>query len=397
MSAGFVDAAIYIHFPYCLRKCPYCDFSSIASSRAAIDHFRYARSLVQELDQRLQHCDTSKLTFRSIYIGGGTPSLWDPAALQFALAQICERFCLKLPSLEVSAECNPSSFDESCASAMRDCGINRFSLGVQSLNDQELRFLGRLHDAQSAVSAVSAAVKSGCRVSADLIYGLPDQDQDRVVDFAKRLVGVGVGHLSAYLLGVEPNTPFGEMLRAGAFPQIDESKVVASYLGMSDAMVAQGFEHYEVSSYALAGHHCLHNEIVWRGGQYLGLGSGAVGCLQLRDGRRIRYTNSSNPERYMTELAAGHDPFQASALLDALEVVDDSMRLQELIMLGLRLAEGVDIDAAGQDAGLRGWTAAREREVSRLLRLGRICKSQNRVWIPRREWIWENDTTARLL
>jgi oxygen-independent coproporphyrinogen-3 oxidase len=212
---------VYVHFPWCLAKCPYCDFVSYAvgvEARAAADTAErdraYADAVLREIDARAAVLATR--TLGSVFFGGGTPSLWTPPDLGRVLQAILGP---RNNNLETTTECNPTSIDEDRARALHDVGVNRLSIGVQSLSDERLRFLGRLHDARGAVAAVQGALRSGIpRVSADLIFGLPGQTPEQACEEAARLVDLGLQHLSCYQLTIEPGTLFGELARRGRVP-----------------------------------------------------------------------------------------------------------------------------------------------------------------------------------
>jgi oxygen-independent coproporphyrinogen-3 oxidase len=389
---------VYVHFPWCLAKCPYCDFVSYAQGdRAAIDHAGYADAVIRELDARAAAAAwTGRGKLHSVFFGGGTPSLWEPRELGRVLARIGARLD---PSadLEVTVECNPSSIDEDRARALHDAGVNRLSIGVQSLSDDRLRFLGRLHDAKGALEAVRGALRSGVpRVSADLIFGQPGQSSRDACDEAGALVDLGLDHLSCYQLTIEPGTRFGELSKRGRLPLADDGAVADAFLALDDALRARGFEHYEISNYARPGQGARHNLGYWRGHEYLGLGCAAYGFLRQDapgsdDGgppaaRGVRYRNEVLPERYARGAPASEEALDAPTLL------------RERIMLGLRTAEGVDIDAAARSLGLRdaGWTPSRERAAAWLAERGRVVRERGVARIPRAAWLWADDTAARL-
>ncbi len=396
-------AGVYVHFPYCLAKCPYCDFVSyVPPEGSAIDHRGYADAVLRELDRRAPGFEGR--TLGSIFFGGGTPSLWEPHELGRVLAGI--RAAFLVPSIgadgadevevEVTVECNPTSLDEDRARALVDAGVGRISIGVQSLRDERLKFLGRRHDAAGAVAAVKGAVRAGVpRVSGDLIFGLPDQPPEEARQEAIELAELGLRHLSAYQLTIEPGTRFGELARRGRLPLADDGATADAFLAIDAALADRGLDHYEISNYAAPGQEARHNLGYWRGEEYLGLGCGAFGFVRVPPASASpascegeRWRNDPSPERY---LASGGET-------STREPLDAETLLRERIMLGLRMREGVDLDASARDLGLdAGWTDDRRRAAAKLESRGRLALEGARARIPRSAWLWTDDTAARLM
>jgi oxygen-independent coproporphyrinogen-3 oxidase len=380
---------VYVHFPWCLAKCPYCDFVSYATERANVDHAAYADAVLREL--ALRKAAFEGRTVATVFFGGGTPSLWEPRQLGRVLAGV--RGALRCEAdLEVTVECNPTSLDPGRAAALRDEGVNRLSIGVQSLRDDHLRYLGRLHDADGALRAIDAALASGIdRVSADLIFGLPDQPPDDARDQAGRLAARGLKHLSCYQLTIEPGTRFGELARRGRLPMADEGRVVAAFAAIDAALEARGLRHYEISNYAEPGEEARHNLGYWRGDEYLGLGCGAYGFARepaapSAPAHGHRYRNVVEPARYFA------DPGREASR----EALDAGALLRERIMLGLRLRGGFDLAEAGRALGIDPWTAERRRAAGALAARNRLEISDGRLSIPRDAWVFTDDTAARL-
>ena len=282
-------ASIYVHFPWCLAKCPYCDFVSYASEREDIDHVGYADAVLREAEGRARQLESRgrDLAVGSIFFGGGTPSLWEPRELGRVLARLRDIFPTRPDGadLEISVECNPTSLDADRARALGDVGVNRLSIGTQSLRAEQLKFLGRLHDPDGARRAIEAALASGiARVSTDLIFGLPEQSTEDARGQALALADTGLRHLSCYQLTIEPGTQFGERKKRGLLPMADEAIVADAFLAIEEALEARGLRHYEISNYAVPGEEARHNLAYWRGDEYLGLGCAAFGFA--RDERR---------------------------------------------------------------------------------------------------------------
>jgi putative oxygen-independent coproporphyrinogen III oxidase len=413
MTDETASAGVYVHFPWCLAKCPYCDFVSYASPKEDIDHAAYADAVVREIEARAPLFSGRRV--RTVFFGGGTPSLWAPQELGRVLARVKELLCdgstSSLADLEVTVECNPTSLDEDRARALADVGVNRLSIGVQSLRDDRLRHLGRLHDAKGAREAVRGAMRAGMpRVSADLIFGTPGQSATEARDEALELVELGLAHLSCYQLTIEPGTRFGELARRGRLPLADDGMVAEAFLAIDDALLGRGLRHYEVSNFARPGEEARHNLGYWRGDEYLGVGCAAVGFvrkqneggLTVQSGREmargVRYRNAALPERFVEGTlsakrgVAGDD----DGISDSSELLDAQTLLRERIMLGLRVEDGLDVEVAAESLHTPGWTPERMRAAVWLEKRGRIVRSGSRVRIPRDAWLWTDDTAARL-
>jgi oxygen-independent coproporphyrinogen-3 oxidase len=391
--------SVYVHFPWCLAKCPYCDFVSYAAPRESIDHVGYADAVLREIDGRAAIA-AGGLTIASVFFGGGTPSLWEPRELGRVLARVRERFtCTE--DLEVTVECNPTSLDRDRARAMRAVGVGRVSIGTQSLRQDQLKFLGRLHDASGARAAIDDALASGMpRVSTDMIFGLPGQTPEDARDQALTLADLGLAHLSCYQLTIEPGTQFGELAKRGRLPLADDGLVAESFLAIDEALAGRGLAHYEISNYARPGEEARHNLGYWRGDPYVGLGCAAYGMLLTRDvePRAVRYRNAVDPRKYVeaTRAIASDRIGEGDGVSISSEPLDAEARLRERIMLGLRLASGIDMAACATDLGIDVWTASRSREVARLEERGRLVREGDHLRIPRAAWLWTDDTAARL-
>jgi putative oxygen-independent coproporphyrinogen III oxidase len=392
-----MHAAVYVHFPFCLRKCSYCDFASDPVRRELVPHDAYARAVIREWHLRNELLGKA-VSPTSVYFGGGTPSLWASWALARVIQEISQGG-LRGGGLEVTAECNPCSVGTQEIVALRDAGVTRLSVGVQSLDPARLALLGRAHDGAQALATLAAARAARfASVSADMIYGAPGEAVRDAVQDAEELVGAGVDHVSAYMLTVPGESSLAAGIRSGQISAPDDGVAAEAFVAVSDWLTAAGYEHYEVSNFARAGFESQHNLWVWRGGPYVGLGAGAVGCARLRDGRVVRTRNTRNAARYMEAVKASSaaDLAEAGGVVEEAEELEASTLLCERIMLGLRLAEGVDIRAAGEELGAEGWTRRRLRAARMLEGRGRLRIDGDRVTVPRRQWIWEGDTAAWL-
>jgi putative oxygen-independent coproporphyrinogen III oxidase len=378
---------VYVHFPWCLEKCPYCDFVSFKTTRESIDHERYADAIVAELQVRAAALPDHEL--RSIFLGGGTPSLWEPRSIARVIDAIATSF--RSADLEVTAECNPTSLDRSRARGLIAAGVNRLSIGVQSLDGDQLKFLGRLHDTEMARTSLDAAIAEAPRVSADLIFGLPKQSAKDAALHAAELVDRGLSHLSAYALTIEPGTRFGELARRGRLPIAEEDATCDAFLAIEDALAGRGLRHYEVSNYARAGQEARHNLGYWRGHSYLGLGCAAYGCVPSKTGA-IRYRNDPDPKRYVEAALA------RSEVTSTTEELDGETLLRERIMLGLRLADGLDLAAAAHEVGVDAEVAWQNRAatIDRLSREGALSVEGTRLRIPPARRLSTDGIAARL-
>jgi len=352
---------LYIHFPYCLSKCPYCDFASTVVKQ--IPEQRYAQGLLRELELRLRL--TPQLEGRpleSVYFGGGTPSLWAPRLVEDVLQGVREHLPLA-SDVEVTLEANPDASDARRFEAFRGIGINRLSIGVQSFQPRTLRALGRTHDGNAAERAFAAARAAGFdNLSLDFIYGIQGQSVRDAVADARRAVSLGPEHLSAYALTLDreslaEDVPLAKQLARGEVSLPAEDEVLAMANGIRGVYAAHGYERYETSNYAQPELHSRHNALYWTGGEYLALGAGATGYL-----RPIRYSNHRSADRYFASVEAGELPEMSREHLGAREL------FEERLAMGLRLSNGIDLSGVCQAFGES--LAARTTEVNRLTTAG---------------------------
>jgi len=376
---------VYIHFPWCARKCPYCDFATEPREATAIPHAAYADAVLRELEARAPTLEGAELV--SVFFGGGTPSLWDTSELGRVLTGIRGAFAQHAGEVEVTVECNPSSLSAQGVEGLARAGVNRLSVGVQSLSDDRLRFLGRLHDSRGALAALRDATRVFSRVSADLMFGMPGQTPRALEAEIDALLELGLWHISAYALTIEPATPFGEQARSGALLQAPEDDFAHMFEAAHAHFAKAGLDHYEVSNYAARGQESRHNQHYWRGGSYLGLGAAAVGCLPAGQGAR-RYRNHPKPERYMQRAdTAEREVFE--------EDLDGHALVREALMLGLRTREGVDLEALAGRVGfdpLKGREAALSRRQAR----GDVVLVDGNLRIPVERWLMLDGIIADL-
>ncbi|HXW25130.1 MAG TPA: radical SAM family heme chaperone HemW [Xanthobacteraceae bacterium] len=331
---------VYVHWPFCLSKCPYCDFNSHVR-HAAIDEARFVRAFAHEIAATAERVPGRQAA--SIFFGGGTPSLMQPATVGAILDAIARHWSVAR-DVEVTLEANPTSVEATRFRGYRAAGVNRVSLGVQALDDGALAALGRLHSADEALAAVAIARAAFPRYSFDLIYARPGQTVAAWRDELARAIAQAADHLSLYQLTIEPDTPFAALQAAGKLAIPDDDAARALYDATQQVCAAHGLPAYEISNHARPGGECRHNLIYWRYGEYAGVGPGAHGRLDI-DGRRRATATEKNPERWLDLVEArGHGL-----------VVDDALtrteKADELLLMGLRLAEGIDMQRYADRAG----------------------------------------------
>ena len=324
--------AVYVHWPFCLSKCPYCDFNSHVR-HATIDEARFVRAFEGELAATAAR--TPGRTVSTIFFGGGTPSLMQPATVQATLDAIGKYWSVA-PDVEVTLEANPTSVEAARFRGYRAAGVNRVSLGVQALDDVSLKQLGRLHTAQEALEAVAIARSIFTRYSFDLIYARPQQTLAAWSAELKRAIGEAAEHLSLYQLTIEPETPFFGLHKAGKLTLPDEDLARDLYDLTQSVCAEAGLPAYEISNHARPGAECRHNLVYWRGHDYAGVGPGAHGRLSM-DGRRYATETEKRPEAWLARVEAqGH-----GLIVD--EKLTPGEQADEFLLMGLRLAEGIDL------------------------------------------------------
>jgi len=336
-AAGF---GIYVHWPFCEAKCPYCDFNSHV--RPTIDEARWTAALARELSHYADQ--TAGSTVTSVFFGGGTPSLMSPQSVGRLIDRVCSLWPVA-DDVEITLEANPSSVEAEKFRGFRDAGVNRLSVGVQSLKDPDLRFLGRVHDAAAGRRALAVAESVFANYSADFIYALPDQTgQDWGRELADILALAGP-HLSLYQLTIEPNTGFAGAVRRGALQPLDDDRAAALLDVTEAATAAAGLPAYEVSNHARPDHQSRHNLTYWRYGDYVGVGPGAHGRID-RAGARFATIQQRKPETWLGAVeASGHGTASQSR-------IDAAAQVEEMLLMGLRLTEGVDLSTVADRTGV---------------------------------------------
>jgi putative oxygen-independent coproporphyrinogen III oxidase len=322
---------VYVHWPFCLSKCPYCDFNSHVR-HAPIDEERFAAAFAREIATTAARLPDREVT--SIFLGGGTPSLMRPQTVGAILDAIGSNWRVA-EHVEVTLEANPTSVEATRFAGYRAAGVNRVSLGVQALDDASLKMLGRLHTAREALDAVAIARRSFERYSFDLIYARPDQTPQMWREELGRAIAEAAEHLSLYQLTIEEDTPFFGLHAAGKLKTPDEAVARALYDVTQEVCDSHGLPAYEISNHARPGAECRHNLVYWRGQEYAGIGPGAHGRLDL-DGSRHAISNEKRPETWLMRVEASG----RGAVTD--ELLNSEERADEFLLMGLRLAEGID-------------------------------------------------------
>jgi putative oxygen-independent coproporphyrinogen III oxidase len=327
-----IPLSLYIHLPWCVQKCPYCDFNSHAL-KAALPEADYVRALLADFDAQLPLIQGRPLV--SIFFGGGTPSLFSGAAIQQVLNHVAKH--VALPP-EITLEANPGTVDEARFHDFHLAGVNRLSLGVQSLQDDKLKTLGRIHGREAALRAIAAARKAGFdNLNIDLMFALPDQSIDDALSDLQTALAEAPTHLSWYQLTIEPNTLFHH--QPPVLPSDDFT--LEMQLAGQTLLKEKGFQHYEVSAYAKGGLRCAHNLNYWEFGDYLGIGAGAHSKIT-RDDQVLRFMQPKHPQSYLRE--AHHAPM--------MQVVSAKDLVFEFMLNGLRLSEGVPVSLFSERTGL---------------------------------------------
>ena len=332
--------ALYIHFPWCERKCPYCDFNShqIKDGKSGFDEARYLKALIADLETELPRIWGRQV--HSIFIGGGTPSLLSGSGMQELLSAVRARINLE-PDAEITMEANPGSVETEKFATFAKAGINRVSLGIQSFQDEQLKALGRIHNGKEARAAIAIALEHFKSVNIDLMYGLPKQTLEQARDDIETALSFNTPHLSLYNLTLEPNTYF-----ASFPPQLPNEEIIDAIFEQNLALLSKaGYQRYEVSAYAKKGQECKHNLNYWRFGDYIGIGAGAHGKISFPD-KVTRQLREKHPEQYMQAMET-----QGHALVEVRDVTAQDLPFEFMLNV-LRLSEGVQTITFSERTGL---------------------------------------------
>ncbi|NKB42954.1 MAG: coproporphyrinogen III oxidase [Alphaproteobacteria bacterium] len=381
--------ALYVHWPFCVSKCPYCDFNSHVVE--AVDHGEWRDALLRELEFEARR--NPGATLQSIFFGGGTPSLMDASTTK-AVIEAAKSHWLPVDDLEITLEANPGTVDSERFAAFHDAGINRLSLGVQSLDDEQLKFLGRRHSAAEARVAVQRAGEAFNRLSFDLIYARPGHTaaewESELSEALELLSTAGGGHLSCYQLTIEDHTPFKTEFDRGTFTLPDEDGGSNLFDLTQDILSAAGLPAYEVSNHARTGDACRHNVHVWQGGAYAGIGPGAHGRIK-SDGVVRSTQRLKPPAQWLKRVAAEGHGSQSETLLTARQ------RAEEMVMLALRLDSGLDLIHLERATGLSRYDVLSRENITALSSEGLLTVSENGLQTTRRGRLVLNGIAQTLL
>ena len=372
--------SLYVHLPWCLKKCPYCDFNSHEIATTGLPEQQYLDALVADLDAALALVWGRSV--HSIFIGGGTPSLFSPEAIDRLLADIRARLRLS-PACEITLEANPGTFERDRFRAFRGAGVTRLSVGVQSFNDTHLKALGRVHDRAQALAAVKEAAQAFDTFNLDLMYALPGQTMEGLREDLSTALALGSPHISIYHLTIEPNTYFAK------FPPVvpDQDTAYEMLDLVTAATGAQGMERYEVSAYAKPGHRCWHNLNYWQFGDYLGIGAGAHSKLSFAH-RVVRQVRHREPRLYMEKARAG------DCIASHQEVARADLPF-EFMLNALRLKDGFELAYFAERTGLP--LSAIAKVLDEAERKGLIGRDLARVWPTERGFDFLNDLQSLFL
>ena len=355
--------ALYIHWPFCARKCPYCDFNSHV--RETVDHAAWQAALIADLRHEAELAGGERL--ESVFFGGGTPSLMPPALVAALLAE-AERLWGFAPCIEITLEANPSSVEAERFAGLAAAGVNRVSLGLQSLDDAALRFLGRLHDASEGLAALRTAQKVFERVNADFIYARPGQTEADWRDELSRALDLGTSHLSLYQLTIEPGTRFATDVRLGSFAPLEDDPAADLFALTRELTTAAGLPAYEISNHARPGEESRHNLAYWRYQDYVGIGPGAHG----RRGNRATLRHRK-PENWLDAVAErGHGIVEERTL-------GRREQASEALLMGLRLREGIDLATLSQRFGIPAEQLIERQRLQLHASLGLMLQAGTRI------------------
>ncbi len=385
--------SLYVHIPFCTAKCGYCDFNSYAGHEHLIPS--YSEALVREA--QLWRGATAGRPMATVFFGGGTPSLMPPEELKPLMDGLRSAFGIA-PDAEVTLEANPGSLDEPYLRGLLDLGFNRLSLGVQSFHDDELRALDRLHSVEDAKAAYRAARAAGFRnVSLDLIFGLPEQPLERWQRSVEEALLLAPEHLSLYGLTVEEGTPLARDVARGRTPPPDPDAQADQYAWTQERLARAGYEHYEISNWARSGYRSRHNLTYWECREYLGLGAGAHSDLGA-----TRFANAASPAQYLSlvdeswRAAQGGDGRTPMRQVVSGETITPELAMADMLILGLRLVEGVSLAGFAERFELEAMDAfgGRLREP---LEIGLLEVADGRLRLTERGRLLGNEVFARLL
>lgn len=362
------NVALYIHWPWCKHKCPYCDFNSHVNPIA--DEEQYKSAILQELKQHKKHVSNHILT--SVFFGGGTPSLMSEKTVSEILNEVNNSYHIE-KNTEITLEANPTSSESKKFESFANSGINRFSIGVQSLEMKDLKFLGREHSVDEALKAVEMALKMTGNVNLDLIYGLPEQDLQKWLTNLEQLLSIGTTHLSAYQLTVEKNTQLYKSVLNGLVTELDTDSQFKFYDETCQLLSNNGFNQYEVSNFSKPGFDCKHNHHVWQYQTYLGIGAGAHGRIITQNNEVIATSNYKMPNKYTEQVLELNEPQNINRQLSNQEIVE------ETLLMSLRLKEGVNLNELNQKLDKPWENYIEQSGYEKMIKIGFIKATKERL------------------
>ncbi len=376
-------AGIYIHVPFCLRKCSYCDFYSLPLPGQEVLE-QYSNSLIKELQARAPYWQNHY--FSTVYLGGGTPSLLDPAQIEKILKAVFSNYNITI-NPEISMEANPATLNLLSLQELLTAGINRISLGVQSFQEDELQLLGRIHGVREVEDTVLALDKSGFKnYNLDLIYGIPGQSLQDWIYNLRMAVQCHPQHISTYLLQLDPGTPLAQKIQLGNLPGGNDDLEANMYDSTINYLSAAGYQHYEISNFAKPEYECRHNLIYWQAHEYLGLGCGAV---SYRDGRRT--INKPDLNAYLTRIQIGQD-----CESELLEAMSSREKLTDAVILGLRMIEGIKPSYLSQRFGI-DFNQEYHAIIEKLVEDGLLIMVKDRVCLSRQGYFLSNQVFCQFI
>ena len=376
-------AGIYLHVPFCVKKCDYCDFISFPEKGMAKEYFA---ALWREIE--LCRGENRDRQFNTVFFGGGTPSALPPSYIAQTMEHIRQNF--DLTNVEATIECNPGTVDEEKLTAYKNAGFNRISLGVQSFDDRLLRGIGRIHTAKEAEEAVLLARAAGFdNINIDLMYGLPNQTQDDYISSIERAAELDVQHISAYSLILEEGTRLYDRVKNGETTLPDDDVVYDMHRAGMKRLKELGYTRYEISNYAKPGRRSLHNMNYWNVGEYLGLGLNSSSAL-IKDGKLTRFSNAQTMEEYLSDIGKDSLPRRDE------QVIDVSEEMFEWAMLGLRKIEGVDKKAFVKRFGT-DFAIVFSRAVNTLENMGWLTQEEGHIHLTDRGLDMQNSALMEFM
>jgi putative oxygen-independent coproporphyrinogen III oxidase len=381
-----MSLGVYIHIPYCVKKCPYCDFNSYGVGKR-IPEKEYTAAILREF--KLYRESIKGFPISSIFFGGGTPSLFTPDSIREIIGEILE-LASPLDSVEVSLEVNPKTADLHKLKGLRDAGVSRLSVGVQSFSERKLKLLGRINTSDDSRIILEDIIKAGFEnFNIDLMFGVSSETLDEWRSDLEIALGFNTTHISAYCLMIEDNTEFGTLYSVGKLPLPDDDTLADMLSFTFEFLEEAGYRQYEISNFAKPGFECRHNHLYWRGEDYLGLGAGAHSHISLSgiSSWGTRWANLKNPDIYMKTLFEGEKPLAFTEHLEKEEAFEDK------ILMGLRLSEGISLTNIKERFG----TKLRSDQLDSLIDSGFLEFSGDLIRLSKKGILVSNELIMRVL